>query len=92
MTELWELLPGWLKWVLLVSGWVLAAVQNLWRNLPDNLYVLGLRLRRARPVSSGTIKWSDKPMIKWGEDAKAAAMKDEVGIDSESTQDRVLNA
>lgn len=75
MAEVWDLLPAWLKWVLLVSGWLVAVLQNLWRKLPDNLYVFGVMMRRARTESHGTIQWSDDPKIAWGNDAKAAARK-----------------
>ena len=75
MTEIWDLLPVWLKWVLFVSGWTVAVLQNLWRKLPDNLYVFGVMLRRARTESHGTIEWSDDPKIAWGDDAKGLAHK-----------------
>ena len=75
MTEIWDLLPVWLKWVLFVSGWTVAVLQNLWRKLPDNLYVFGVILRRARTESHGTIEWSDDSKIAWGDDAKGLAQK-----------------
>ena len=28
MTEIWDLLPVWLKWVLFVSGWTVAVLQK----------------------------------------------------------------
>ena len=75
MTEIWDLLPVWLKWVLFVSGWTVAVLQNLWRKMPDNLYVFGVMLRRARTESHGTIEWSYDPKIAWGDDARKAARK-----------------
>lgn len=73
MTDLWDLLPTRLKWVLFVSGWIVVTLQNLWRKLPDNLYVFGAVLRRTRPDSRWTLRWSNKPMIAWGEDANEAS-------------------
>lgn len=83
MTELWDLLPTWLKWVLFVSGWVVATFQSIWRKLPDNLYVFGAVLRRSRPDSRGTLRWSNKPVIAWGEDANKASRQSRGGPKSD---------
>ena len=66
MAELWYLLPVWLKWVVLVSGWLVLTIQRVWRRLPANLYVFGLSIHRgSREGSIGTkkrrwVSWDDR--------------------------------
>ena len=63
MAELWDLLPVWLKWVVFVSGWLVATTQRLWRRMPANLFIFGLAIHRGS--SQGSIGTENRRWIKW---------------------------
>ena len=63
MAELWDLLPTWLKWVVFVSGWLVATTQRLWHRLPPNLYIFGLTIHRGS--SQGLIGTENRRWVKW---------------------------
>ena len=74
MDALWDTLPIWLKWLILVSGWLTATAQRLWHRLPPNLYVFGLHMKREAKVEvSGSVRTSTRYLMGWGREADRAA-------------------
>ena len=70
--ELWDQVPAWLKWVVWLGFWAWLGLRRLWRGLPDNLIVFGLRMKRGG--GRNYIGTKSNPWVVWGD---VSVMKDD---------------
>ena len=60
-------MPVWLKWVVWLGFWAWLGLRRIWRSLPTNVIVFGLRLKRGG--DRNFIGTKSRNWITWGDDS-----------------------